>query len=112
MQHFLLYFKLSDSTVYFVAKKSLQRGILLVFFVSGTLDGDTEKYIDKSYVLMFSITDENKSWYIYDNINTYTEAGRVNSSDADFKESNLMHCKIKDNFLIHNVLNSHFCGSV
>lgn len=61
---------------------------------------------------MFSITDENKSWYIYDNINTYTEAGRVNSSDADFKESNLMHCKIKDNFLIHNVLNSHFCGSV
>ncbi|KAK2508625.1 hypothetical protein MC885_019175 [Smutsia gigantea] len=72
----------------------------------GALDEDTEKYIDKSYVLMFSITDENKSWYIDDNINTYTESGRVNSSDAGFEESNLMHCKIRENFPIHNVLES------
>uniref|UniRef100_A0A7N5J8N3 Ceruloplasmin n=1 Tax=Ailuropoda melanoleuca TaxID=9646 RepID=A0A7N5J8N3_AILME len=56
----------------------------------GTLDGDTEKNIDRSYVLMFFITDENKSWYIDDNINTYTEPGKVNASDSDFQESNLM----------------------
>uniref|UniRef100_A0A452RR96 Plastocyanin-like domain-containing protein n=1 Tax=Ursus americanus TaxID=9643 RepID=A0A452RR96_URSAM len=56
----------------------------------GTLDGDTEKNIDRSYVLMFFITDENKSWYIDDNINTYTESGKVNASDSDFQESNLM----------------------
>ncbi|KAK1343721.1 hypothetical protein QTO34_014274 [Cnephaeus nilssonii] len=51
----------------------------------GTLDGDTEKYIDKFYVLMFSQTNENKSWYIDDNINTYTESGQVNASDQSFE---------------------------
>ncbi|XP_036099596.1 ceruloplasmin-like [Molossus molossus] len=56
----------------------------------GTLVGDTEKNIDKFYVLMFSHTDENKSWYIDDNINMYTEPGRVNASDQSFKESNIL----------------------
>lgn len=63
-----------------------------------------EKNIDRSYALLFSITDENKSWYINDNINTYTESGKVNASDPDFKESNLMHCKIKESFPIQNIL--------
>ncbi|XP_070262050.1 ceruloplasmin-like [Myotis yumanensis] len=56
----------------------------------GTLDGDTEKYIDKFYVLMFSQTNENKSWYIDDNINTYTESGQVNATDRSFEDSNTM----------------------
>ncbi|ELK23586.1 Ceruloplasmin [Myotis davidii] len=56
----------------------------------GTLDGDTEKYIDKFYVLMFSQTNENKSWYIDDNINTYTESGQVNATDQSFEDSNTM----------------------
>ncbi|XP_057595408.1 ceruloplasmin-like [Hippopotamus amphibius kiboko] len=56
----------------------------------GTLDGDVEENIDESYVLMFSITDENRSWYINDNINTYTEPGQVNAGDPGFRESNLM----------------------
>ncbi|XP_046540857.1 ceruloplasmin-like [Equus quagga] len=56
----------------------------------GTLDGDVEKNIDRSYVLLFSTTDENSSWYIDDNIKTYTESGQVNSSDPGFQESNRM----------------------
>ncbi|XP_039096968.1 ceruloplasmin-like [Hyaena hyaena] len=57
----------------------------------GTLDGDTEKNIDRSYVLMLSITDENSSWYIDENIKTYIESGKVNMSDSGFQESNQMH---------------------
>ncbi|XP_019666136.1 ceruloplasmin-like [Felis catus] len=57
----------------------------------GTLDGDTEKNIDRSYVLMLSITNENNSWYIDENIKKYTESGKVNTSDPDFQESNQMH---------------------
>nr|KAF6381585.1 ceruloplasmin [Pipistrellus kuhlii] len=56
----------------------------------GTLDGDTEKYINKFYVLMFSQTNENRSWYIDDNINTYIESGQVNASDQSFEDRNIM----------------------
>lgn len=63
-----------------------------------------EKNINESYVLLFSTTDENKSWYINENINTYTEPGQVNASDPGFQESNRMRCKIVKNFLIHYIL--------
>lgn len=82
----------------------MQRASFVVLYVSGTLDGDTEKNIDRSYVLMLSITNENNSWYIDENIKKYTESGKVNTSDPDFQESNQMHCKIKENFLSHNIL--------
>uniref|UniRef100_A0A671EB27 Ceruloplasmin n=1 Tax=Rhinolophus ferrumequinum TaxID=59479 RepID=A0A671EB27_RHIFE len=57
----------------------------------GTLDGDTEKNIDKSYVLLFTSSDENQSWYIDDNIDTYTKSGQVDANDHDFQESNVMY---------------------
>lgn len=76
----------------------MQRGSFAGFcwclFVSGTLDGDIEKNIDKFYVLMFAQIDENNSWYIDDNIQTYTEPGQVNASDQSFQQSNTMFCKI------------------
>ena len=53
---------------------------------------------------MFSITDEKHSWYFDDNIRTYTEAGQVNANDPDFKESNVMRCKIMKRFLIPYIL--------
>ncbi|XP_066097316.1 ceruloplasmin-like [Saccopteryx bilineata] len=56
----------------------------------GTLDEDIEKDVDKSYILMFFQTDENNSWYIDDNINTYTEPGQVDASDSAFRRSNIM----------------------
>lgn len=43
---------------------------------------------------MFSLTNEIKSWYIDDNINTYTESGQVNARDPSFKESHNMDCEI------------------
>jgi manganese oxidase len=52
----------------------------------------TPKDVDREFVTMFVIVDENDSWYIDRNIQTY--AGRpatVNPDDDDFIESNLMH---------------------
>lgn len=63
-----------------------------------------EKYIDEYFILVFSITDENRSWYIDDNILMYTEAGQVDANDPDFKESNIMSCKIMKKFLIPYIL--------
>ncbi|KAM5274878.1 ceruloplasmin-like isoform 1-T1 [Hipposideros larvatus] len=57
----------------------------------GTLDGDTEKNIDKLYVLLFAAIDENKSWYLKDNIKMYTEPSQVNPRDPDFIASNIMY---------------------
>ena len=48
--------------------------------------------------------DEKHSWYIEDNIRTYTEAGQVNANDPDFEESNVMRCKIMKKFLIPYIL--------
>lgn len=42
---------------------------------------------------MFSIVDENLSWYLDDNINNYcTMPSTVDKDDEDFQESNKMHC--------------------
>ncbi len=52
----------------------------------------TPKDVDREFVSMFVVIDENDSWYIDENIQTY--AGRpatVNADDDDFQESNLMH---------------------
>ncbi|XP_054984107.1 ceruloplasmin-like [Sorex araneus] len=62
----------------------------LIICKRGTLTGDREKDIDKSFFLLLSITDENESWYIDDNIKAYTDSARVNKSDPGFRDSNLM----------------------
>ncbi len=52
----------------------------------------TPNDVDREFVSMFVVIDENDSWYIDENIQTY--AGRpatVNADDDDFQESNLMH---------------------
>ncbi|XP_063775333.1 ceruloplasmin-like [Pseudophryne corroboree] len=46
----------------------------------------------KEFMLMFSVVNENLSWYLNDNINTYcTDPASVNIEDEDFQESNQMH---------------------
>lgn len=52
---------------------------------------------------MFSVVDENLSWYLEDNIKTFcSEPEKVDKDNEDFQESNRMYCKItKDLF--------HFC---
>ena len=50
------------------------------------------KDVDREFVTMFEVSDENQSWYLDDNIKRY--AGRpksIDKEDEEFEESNLMH---------------------
>uniref|UniRef100_A0A673KXS9 Hephaestin n=1 Tax=Sinocyclocheilus rhinocerous TaxID=307959 RepID=A0A673KXS9_9TELE len=47
---------------------------------------------DYLYTLMFTVSDENLSWYLDENIRTYcTAPAKVNKDDEGFQESNKMH---------------------
>ncbi|GAB1602789.1 hephaestin-like protein [Argonauta hians] len=51
-----------------------------------------QKNIDKEFFLLFTVTDENNSWYLKKNIDKYTtDPAGINVEDEDFQESNLMH---------------------
>ncbi|XP_020388886.2 coagulation factor VIII isoform X1 [Rhincodon typus] len=64
--------------------------------------------IDKAKYLFFSIFDENKSWYIEDNIEKYCEdPSRVNPNDPNFYDSNLMYSI--NGFVYENVPKLKFC---
>lgn len=66
----------------------------MVLFIAGTLDGGSDNQIDAEFTVMFSVMDENLSWYLDDNIKTYcSEPARVDKENEDFQESNKMHCK-------------------
>ncbi|XP_039889072.1 ferroxidase HEPHL1 [Simochromis diagramma] len=47
--------------------------------------------VDQDVFLMFSVVDENMSWYLKNNIQTCFDPETVDPEDPDFKESNLMH---------------------
>lgn len=58
--------------------------------------------MDEDFILMFSVVDENLSWYLEENIETFCsepdETKRLMENadedfNEDFRESNLMHCK-------------------
>ena len=52
----------------------------------------TPKDVDREVITLFKIFDENNSWYLDHNIQTYTgQPGTVNKDDEAFQESNLMH---------------------
>ncbi|SMH71835.1 multicopper oxidase domain-containing protein [Candidatus Nitrosotalea okcheonensis] len=52
----------------------------------------TPKGVDKEFVTMFAIFNENKSPYLDYNIKTFTQnSSSVNVDDADFQESNMRH---------------------
>lgn len=52
----------------------------------------TPKGVDREFVTMFSIFNENKSPYLDYNIKTFTQnSSSVNVDDADFQESNMRH---------------------
>ncbi|GAB0180718.1 ferroxidase HEPHL1 [Grus japonensis] len=56
------------------------------------LVGPLLKGIDREFYLLFSIFDENDSWYLNKNIEAFTgDPSKVDENDADFKESNKMH---------------------
>lgn len=47
--------------------------------------------VDQDVFLMFTVVDENLSWYLEDNIQSCSDSAGVDQEDPDFKESNLMH---------------------
>nr|XP_061826788.1 venom prothrombin activator pseutarin-C non-catalytic subunit-like isoform X1 [Nerophis lumbriciformis] len=46
---------------------------------------------DKEQQAMFAVFDENKSWYLDDNIRAFCDPSRVNKADPGFYKSNVMH---------------------
>ena len=70
-------------------------GLSFFVFVKGTLDDkDKIKSVDREYVMLFTVFDENQSWYIDENIKTYLTAKNPGPLDQlkatfDFWESNL-----------------------
>lgn len=49
--------------------------------------------VDQDVFLMFTVVDENLSWYLEDNIQKYSNPAKIDQDDPDFIESNLMHGK-------------------
>ncbi|XP_033645179.1 hephaestin-like protein isoform X2 [Asterias rubens] len=48
--------------------------------------------VDREIALLFTVLDENKSWYLDDNIQEFCGTpSAVDKADGDFEESNLMH---------------------
>uniref|UniRef100_A0A8B9HA50 ferroxidase n=1 Tax=Astyanax mexicanus TaxID=7994 RepID=A0A8B9HA50_ASTMX len=46
---------------------------------------------DKEQHAMFAVFDENKSWYLDENINTYCDPKKIKKDDPEFYKSNVMH---------------------
>ena len=59
--------------------------------------------------LLYSALDENFSWYLDDNIRTFTD-GQVDKQDSDFVESNIMRCKYMKKSYAANSHEHHYCG--
>uniref|UniRef100_A0A669P598 ferroxidase n=1 Tax=Phasianus colchicus TaxID=9054 RepID=A0A669P598_PHACC len=67
-------------------------GPLLVCRKNSLNEDGMQKGIDREFYLLFSIFDENDSWYLNKNIEAFTgDPSKVDENDADFKESNKMH---------------------
>ncbi|KAF6384558.1 ceruloplasmin [Rhinolophus ferrumequinum] len=76
------------------APRDIASGLIgpLIICKKGSLDKEKEKNIDQEFVVMFSVVDENFSWYLDDNIKTYcSEPEKVDPDDEDFQESNRMY---------------------
>ncbi|CAJ1063928.1 ferroxidase HEPHL1 isoform X1 [Xyrichtys novacula] len=62
-------------------------GPLLVCKKGALGENGTQKDVDREFFLLFSVMDENASWYLEENINDFGG----DPENADFEESNLMH---------------------
>ncbi|XP_004834476.1 ceruloplasmin isoform X1 [Heterocephalus glaber] len=76
------------------APKDIASGLIgpLIICKKDSLDKEKEKNLDQEFVVMFSVVDENLSWYLEDNIETYClEPEKVDKDNEDFQESNRMY---------------------
>ncbi len=72
------------------ANTGLVGAIIVTRQGSAKSDG-SPKDVDREFVTLFTVMDENKSWYLQDNIASHTVAGAVDVDNEEFVESNLMH---------------------
>ncbi|NP_001178922.2 ferroxidase HEPHL1 [Rattus norvegicus] len=64
--------------------------------------------VDREFVIMFTLVDENQSWYLDDNIRQFcTNPSSVDKSDAVFQRSNKMHAL--NGFLFGNLPEPEMC---
>uniref|UniRef100_A0A8C3PVI4 ferroxidase n=1 Tax=Chrysolophus pictus TaxID=9089 RepID=A0A8C3PVI4_CHRPC len=78
------------------APKDIASGLIgpLVTCKEGILTGTSQRRqdVDVDFFLMFSVVDENLSWYLDENIASFcTDPGSVDKEDEEFQESNKMH---------------------
>uniref|UniRef100_A0A672PML9 ferroxidase n=1 Tax=Sinocyclocheilus grahami TaxID=75366 RepID=A0A672PML9_SINGR len=86
------------------APKDIASGLIgaLLTCKKGTLDISQKRSdVDEDFILMFSVVDENLSWYLEENIKMFCSDKDAtnklkNNTDEEFRESNLMHCKSQD----------------
>ncbi|XP_067220570.1 ferroxidase HEPHL1-like [Chanodichthys erythropterus] len=80
------------------APKDIASGLIgaLLTCKKGTLNSSDKRSDVDDFILMFSVVDENLSWYLEENIETFCSKPDetkeiMKSTDEDFRESNLMH---------------------
>ncbi|KAM9600289.1 hephaestin isoform 2-T4 [Morphnus guianensis] len=78
------------------APKDIASGLIgpLLTCKKGILTGSSQRRqdVDTDFFLMFSVVDENLSWYLDENIALFcTDPGSVDKEDEEFQESNKMH---------------------
>uniref|UniRef100_A0A672PMP3 ferroxidase n=1 Tax=Sinocyclocheilus grahami TaxID=75366 RepID=A0A672PMP3_SINGR len=81
------------------APKDIASGLIgaLLTCKKGTLDISQKRSdVDEDFILMFSVVDENLSWYLEENIKMFCSDKDAtnklkNNTDEEFRESNLMH---------------------
>ncbi|KAM9321158.1 ferroxidase HEPHL1 [Gastrophryne carolinensis] len=77
------------------APRDISSGLIgaLLTCKKGTLDSSSNRLdVNKDFVMMFSVVDENMSWYLEENIQAHcSQPDTVNPEDEDFEESNKMH---------------------
>ncbi|XP_009580733.1 PREDICTED: hephaestin [Fulmarus glacialis] len=78
------------------APKDIASGLIgpLLTCKKGILTGSSQRRqdVDVDFFLMFSVVDENLSWYLDENIASFcTDPGSVDKEEEEFQESNKMH---------------------
>ncbi|XP_039770951.1 ferroxidase HEPHL1 [Ornithorhynchus anatinus] len=95
------------------APKDICSGLIgpLLVCKRGTLSGyvGTRADVDKEFVLMFTLVDENQSWYLDENIEHFcSDPDTVDKNDAVFQRSNKMHAL--NGFLFGNLPEPAICA--
>lgn len=64
----------------------------IIISSKGALDKNNKlKGVDREFVVLFTVFDENKSFYLDRNIKTFAPQAKTLIDDEEFQESNLMH---------------------